>query len=434
MSRAPRSGVATPRSWLLPLVPVYAAAVTAKNAAYDHGLLQARRLQDPVISVGNLSVGGAGKTPLVIYLAQLLAARGAAVDVLSRGYGRQSKAVEQVRLDGFASAWKEPSTAQGQVFSPHETTGAGASRYGDEPLLIAQAAGVPVYVGASRYAAGLLAEQHASRVPRVHLLDDGFQHRQLARAVDIVVIHPSDLRQSLLPAGRLREPLASLQRASIAVLGEVESGAARDLTLLRKRFPSLSIWRMTREIVLAPHPEPAIAFCGIAHWEEFFASLERAGASLRDTHAFRDHHVYTDPDMAKLIGSLRATGARTLLTTEKDLVRLSARHRELLGTAATRSRLFRYGLQFAMKELRLSSCWHLPDFPCDHLRCLAGVSEAWPILRARDAGRVPAVRAMPNPMRKWMFATTRHSAAGAHRALRRDGRHPPCAPRRYSAP
>ena len=334
------SDAAVQRGWLRPLVPSYAAGVMAKNAAYEHGLLQARRLRHPVISVGNLSVGGAGKTPLVIRLAQLLASRGLEVDVLSRGYGRRSGAPEQVRLaaeqpPGRTFAGMRSATFAAGAFPADEMdqAAADARRYGDEPLLIAQAARVPVYLGASRYAAGLLAEQRAGDGPRVHLLDDGFQHRRLARVVDIVVIHPSDFLQSLLPAGRLREPLASLQRASIAVLRD--DGGDQHATSLRERFPALPIWWMTREIVLASSPEPAEAFCGIAHPGEFFGSLARAGASLRATHAFRDHHVYTNADIARLAASLRATGARTLLTTEKDLVRLSVRHRALLGEAAT---------------------------------------------------------------------------------------------------
>jgi len=119
-------------------------------------------------------------------LAQLLVEHGTAVDVLSRGYGRRSKVVERVAVGGSAE------------------------EFGDEPLQIAQAAGVPVFVGASRYRAGLLAEAEG---PAVHLLDDGFQHRELARDVDIVVLHRSAFAERLLPAGRWREGFAALARA-----------------------------------------------------------------------------------------------------------------------------------------------------------------------------------------------------------------------------
>jgi tetraacyldisaccharide 4'-kinase len=294
---------------LRPLVPLYAAALAAKNTAYAQHWITPKRLEAPVISVGNLSVGGAGKTPLVISLAQLLAGRGFAVDVLSRGYGRRSSAIEQVQV-GLAR---------------------GAERFGDEPMLIAQASGVPVYVGASRCATGRLAEQRPATGPRVHLLDDGFQHRRLARAVDIVVLHASDFAGKLLPAGRLREPLASLRRASIAVLRVEDAGyAAR----LRTQFPALLIWQVARAIEFAPSAEPAVAFCGIAHPGEFFGSLTRVGAALTATHAFRDHHRWTDADISTLLTSILATGARRLLTTEKDLIRMSAAHRDRLSQAA----------------------------------------------------------------------------------------------------
>src|SRR5579862_9459138 len=155
------------RRMLWPLTLLYAAVVAAKNAAYDRGWSKLQTLRGPVISVGNISVGGSGKTPFVIALAKLLQRQGVEVDVLSRGYGRSSDSVEQV----------DPASS--------------AERFGDEPLSIAQSAGVPVYVGASRYTAGLLAESDQSTT-RIHLLDDGFQHRKLRRTVDIVLIHRSD--------------------------------------------------------------------------------------------------------------------------------------------------------------------------------------------------------------------------------------------------
>ena len=160
---------------LLALTPLYAAAVAAKNLAYDRGWLRAEHLRGPVISVGNLSVGGSGKTPLTLRLAELLRERDLAVDVLSRGYGRRSEATAKVDPQGSAQ------------------------NFGDEPLLMARA-GVLVYVGDSRYEAGMLAERDAGS-PRVHLLDDGFQHRQLARNVDVVVLHRGDFADQLLPAG-----------------------------------------------------------------------------------------------------------------------------------------------------------------------------------------------------------------------------------------
>jgi tetraacyldisaccharide 4'-kinase len=332
-----------------------------KNAAYARRWLPIDRLQAPVISIGNLSVGGAGKTPLVIRIAELLTQREFDVDVLSRGYGRHSDVVEQVQPDRPRQTGRDqtgpdqtgPDSGGPQLTLQRARTREvqPAERYGDEPLLIAEAARVPVYVGPSRHAAGLLAEQRPSRGVRAHLLDDGFQHRRLARAVDIVVLHRSDFSERLLPAGRLREPLSSLRRASIAVL-RVEDAAFEPE--LRMRFPALPVWRIAREITLQPGParpdaqarpdglpgpeapaaeRRAVAFCGIAHPEEFFASLTRAGVSLAHSHSYPDHHTYTSADIAALIRSVRATGACRLLTTEKDMVRLSAAHRAELTQA-----------------------------------------------------------------------------------------------------
>jgi tetraacyldisaccharide 4'-kinase len=290
---------------LLPLVPLYAAAVGAKNLAYARGWKHANRLAGPVVSIGNLSVGGSGKTPLTIRLAELLQQQGIAVDVLSRGYGRGSPEVRRVDPAGSADD------------------------FGDEPLLIAQATGVPVYVGSSRYAAGCVAESD-SGVPRVHLLDDGFQHRQLARDVDIVVLHRSDFSERLLPAGRLREPFSSLSRAQIVVLREED----RDLLAeLRARGCRAAVWFISRQLAVPP-VRRAVAFCAIARPDEFFSGLRSAGVTVLASRSWRDHHPITESDVASLVELQRQHQAEALLTTEKDLVRLTDEQRRALESAA----------------------------------------------------------------------------------------------------
>src|SRR6202789_4036869 len=176
------------RPWARPLVPLYAAALGIKDHLRRAGVLRVRALKWPVVSVGSLSAGGAGKTPAVIALAQLLRDGGWRVGVLSRGYGREGWGMEQVEPDlDYA-----------------------ARRFGDEPVLIAEQTGVPVWVGADRYVAGKRAEEQTEGSVRgVHLLDDGFQHRQLARNVDIVLVTSEDLEDTLLPAGNLREGLSA---------------------------------------------------------------------------------------------------------------------------------------------------------------------------------------------------------------------------------
>jgi tetraacyldisaccharide 4'-kinase len=290
---------------LAPLVPLYAAAVGAKNAAYARGWARPKRLGWPVISIGNLSVGGSGKTPLTIRLAALLRERGLAVDVLSRGYGRRSKAV--VRVDPNGSA----------------------EEFGDEPLLIAREAGVPVFVGGNRHAAGLLAEAR-SAVPGVHLLDDGFQHRQLARNADIVVLHRTDFEERLLPAGRLRERLDALVRAHVLVLREEDRGLEG---MLRRRGLQQPIWWMERRLEI-PQVRRAVAFCAIARQEEFFSGLKEQGVAVAGTRSWRDHHEFTRADVFELTELQRQQEADAFLTTAKDLVRLSADQRCELEKAA----------------------------------------------------------------------------------------------------
>jgi tetraacyldisaccharide 4'-kinase len=290
---------------LSPLELVYASLVRARNARFDR--IAARRLQAPVISVGNLSVGGAGKTPLVICLARLLEREGLHVDVLSRGYGRSNKKTERVDAAGDAE------------------------RYGDEPLLIARAAAVPVYVGASRYQAGLLAEEELGTAA-VHLLDDGFQHRQLARNVDIVVVHSSDLRERLLPVGRLREPLSSLRRAGVIVLRQED--AELEAMLRRHARSECLFWRVRRTLVVANPARRAVAFCAVARPGEFFAALSAVGVELVQRVSFRDHHRYTMADIDRLAALGRHHGCDAFVITAKDEVKLDAGMRQRLNAVA----------------------------------------------------------------------------------------------------
>lgn len=290
------------RAILAPLVPLYAAAVSVKNAAYEHGWLKPKHLESSVVSVGNLSVGGAGKTPVVIRLAQLLNGEGRSVDVLSRGYGRSAQNTARVDPEGSAE------------------------QHGDEPILIARNARVPVYVGASRYKAGLLAEREQNK-PHIHLLDDGFQHRPLARDADILVLHRSDFFERLLPAGQLREPLSALKRASIIVLRAEDKNLEEEL---RRRGIDAPIWIQHRRLIAEPSAR-VVAFCGIARPEEFFAALRARGVEIVATFPFRDHHAYTDPEVDRLLQLRNTYQAESFITTEKDWVRLTSQQRARLA-------------------------------------------------------------------------------------------------------
>lgn len=291
------------RGWFAPLVPLYAAAAATKNLAYDRGWLGGRVLAEPVVSVGNLSTGGAGKTPFVIYLARQLRARGVHPDVLSRGYGR-TRLADAERVDPAGTA----------------------KRCGDEPLLIARSAGVPVYVGDHRIDAGLLAEADAGYEERVHLLDDGFQHRPLARTVDIVLLHADDFTDRLLPAGNLREPLSSLKRAHFTVLrGEHRAFATRVEELTGK-----APWIVTRSLQLDFSGARPVAFCGLARPQDFFRDLRTLGIASAAEIIFPDHHRYTAADMRQLLDAAQKHGADGLVTTEKDAVKLPGAMTETL--------------------------------------------------------------------------------------------------------
>ncbi|MFZ0277407.1 MAG: tetraacyldisaccharide 4'-kinase [Candidatus Sulfotelmatobacter sp.] len=271
------------------LSTMYGGIVGARNALYDRRWLRSRALQGPVISVGNLSVGGSGKTPFVILLGESLKARGVNFDVLSRGYGRATRGVMLVDPGGL----------------PRD--------FGDEPLLMARRLQVPVIVGEDRYEAGRFAEARFG--PQIHLLDDGFQHRGLARDFDIVLVTPDDARDRLLPGGRLREPLPSLQRADAIVL---TSGASAELFPVAGKM----LWRVRRGITpqnVSPRP---VVFCGIARPQNFLLQLRAAGIDPVAEAFFRDHHAYTEKDVNDLLQLQRQSEAGGFVTTEKDAVNL----------------------------------------------------------------------------------------------------------------
>ncbi len=272
-----------------PLSAIYGTVVAARNALYDRGVLRARHLQGPVISVGNLSAGGSGKTPFVMLLGELLKARGVKFDVLSRGYGRESKGVRLVDPAGLPS------------------------EFGDEPLLIARKLQVPVIVGEDRYEAGSFAESRFG--VQLHLLDDGFQHRALARDFDIVLVTPQDVKDQLLPTGRLREALSSLHRCDAVVL---TSGASADSFPLDGKL----VWRVRRGIVPQNVPPRPVVFCGIARPQNFALQLKTANIEPVAEAFYRDHHAYNEQDVRELLALKERSEAGGFVTTEKDAVNL----------------------------------------------------------------------------------------------------------------
>ena len=269
----------------------------AREKLYETGILTTMRLNHPVVSVGNLTLGGTGKTPLVIALAEGLRNRGFRPVILSRGYGRISRGV--LVVGSHDSGWEQ---------------------WGDEPLLMKQRLGnVPVVVGANRYAAGMLAEQ--KELGNIFILDDGFQHRRLYRDVDIVTVDPVEWAagELLLPAGRWREPKAAIGRAHAACVQDIAGVAFPDLPIpsFTVRTEVQGIYKDDDSLVPTNHfkNRAVVAFAGIAKPERFFSALESIGIHAKERRRFRDHYSYSARDIENL-------GGEMLITTEKDVVRL----------------------------------------------------------------------------------------------------------------
>lgn len=303
----------------MPLAAGYRMGSALRIAAYRRGWLASRRLNRPVVSVGNLSVGGTGKTPFVAFLADLLVRHGWKPGILTRGYGRR-KGPKEIAIEPGAGSPPDP------------------REVGDEPALLARKLPeLPIVVSADRYSAGLLAENKFG--VEVHILDDGFQHLELARDVDIVLLDCTQAHSNreLLPSGRLREPLEALKRAHLVALSRTELIDPQPMEeSVRQANPKASIFRCKTKLkgllnlshgalenFGAKQNEPIHAFCGIGNPSAFFDDLERWGFAVASRSAFPDHHVYRAQEITHLITLARQSGAKTLITTEKDAVNLS---------------------------------------------------------------------------------------------------------------
>jgi tetraacyldisaccharide 4'-kinase len=294
------------------LAYIYAAAASARRSYYL-GRGRQRRLERPVVSVGNLRVGGTGKTPTVAHLARILLEMGERPAILSRGYARESAP------DGVV------------VVSDGRRICADLDRSGDEPLMLARAVDCArVLVSRDRYLAGRLAEVHFDAT--VHVLDDGFQHLSLARGTDLLIVSAEDLADArTLPAGRLREPLSAASAAHAVLVPSDTDEQARTVAA------SLGVETAFRLVRTAGRPRrldltgasapaetsvPVLAAAGIARPDRFFDELRAGGWDVKRTLSFPDHHRYSRADAAALVEAAQSAGARAIVTTEKDLVRL----------------------------------------------------------------------------------------------------------------
>ena len=296
------------------LSSAYSAAAAWRRRWYASDPSRTRRLTQPVVSVGNLRVGGSGKTPIVEYIARLLLAAGERPAILSRGYGRK------LPRDGVTVV------SDGANVLDH------LDETGDEPLMLARALpGVAVLVSADRFLSGSLAERRLGAT--VHVLDDGFQHVELARDVDLLLVSEDDLDDRPLPAGRLREGLSAAVAAGAALVTAGYDAAAERIG---RAFGIPTVFRVTRTIgapsmltgdrdtVVIPPASLVYVVTGIARPDRFIADISAAGWEIAGVMEFRDHHRFGARDVQRIAAAAKASSSSIVLTTRKDAVRLTA--------------------------------------------------------------------------------------------------------------
>lgn len=342
--------LATPLRFLLtPLRWLYTASVQLRNILYTRGVIKARRLPCRVISVGNIVVGGTGKTPAVIAIAKHLQREGVRVAILLRGYKRhRGKKVSRRLMSSL------PLREKVTIVSDGEKVCASVTESGDEAQMMARyLSGVPILVGKCRYLAGQVALERFK--VDVLLLDDGFQHRQLARDVDILTIpatHPFGSPEKLLPAGTLREPPSALKRADLILLTHADIPDIS--TPIKKLVKSLAPNALILESIHQPiHCYPlgvdgqrnllnenrlprtdtydikelkgkrVLAVCGIGNPNAFVVTLMRCAVASVELLEFPDHHVYTEIDKQHIHTAFQETGADLIVTTQKDEQKLA---------------------------------------------------------------------------------------------------------------
>jgi tetraacyldisaccharide 4'-kinase len=304
---------------LFPFSFLFLIVVYFRNLFYKQGWMKVEQLSVPIVSIGNLSTGGTGKTPMACFVLAHYLERGIKVGYLSRGYGRQTKGYRRVveHADG-------------------------ARLYGDEPVLIANRfPKVPVAVCEDRVS-GVKRMIQESGVEFI-VLDDAFQHRKIARDLDIIMIDATQMpdRDLLLPAGNLREPLSSLKRAGMVVLNKIPEHLDADILLRRLKHPRIGITKAEFAEVVFFRPvikagvspntllnQPVIVFSGIGNNEQFFSQLKDMGVDIRKSFYFPDHHMYTAEDLRKITLEYRVQVPESpdliILTTEKDYCRLNS--------------------------------------------------------------------------------------------------------------
>jgi tetraacyldisaccharide 4'-kinase len=301
---------------------LYEFPVRLRNLLYDVSLLPRRCLPQPVISIGNLTVGGSGKTPLAIYLAQIISRLGGNAVLLSRGYGRETRSPI--------------------VLKPGEQVADSVRVLGDEPALAHRT--IPhlwLGISADRHAVGLEISRRAAKP--VFILDDGFQHRRLKRDLDILMIDRTQplAENRILPLGTLREPLRALHRAGLCIINGIWDSPGRDpVEIAIRRIKAdalifhcvqkienlvpLAQWRDRTVVQAAPaHADPAFLVAAIGNPHRFRQDMQALGIGILGSRFFRDHYRLQNSDWQACVEEARRCGAAVLVTTEKDAIKIS---------------------------------------------------------------------------------------------------------------
>lgn len=307
---------------------IYYSVILLRNSLYDKGIFKTYECQTPLISVGNLTFGGTGKTPLVAFLSKFFQSQGKKVAVVSRGY-KGTKSTKKVFI---------VSDGKGHTFGS-------AKECGDEPFLLATwLPDIPILISKKRASAVQRAQTQFS--PDLIILDDGYQHRAVSRDIDILLIDAMDPfgNYRLPPSGILREPIQNIGRADIVIINRAEADEDFNILrrIIRRHNEKTIIFKSGNEITeLVPMGsgkslKPAeinqlnsYLFCAIGNPDAFLLNIEKLGAHVVGHKYFRDHHIYTDDDLKKIDAKAKKAGASIILTTQKDMVRI--KHPDLLS-------------------------------------------------------------------------------------------------------
>lgn len=309
-------------------VKLYELVVRLRVVAYETDYLHSKKLDAFVISVGNITLGGTGKTPFVNYITRYLKREDRSVAILTRGYGRKS--TERRILNDPRTKAQNSSTESYLEF-------------GDEPLMLARSMpDVPIIIDKNRYESGLLAEQELHT--EVLLLDDGYQHLALARDLNILLLDATDPFGGfeMVPFGRLREPLYGLKRADVVIVTRADKAfdQAQTLAIIKAvcgdKVPVMYFYSTITNLRLLTTGDiyeasefvgwNVVVLCGIGNPQAFSEDLLQIGMNITAENVFPDHHAYTQMDIDNVLQTARDTGADAIITTEKDAIRLEGLH------------------------------------------------------------------------------------------------------------